>query len=316
VGSEEVPSLSEVAPKGALGAFRQKGPNGLAREARRPGSRVTRRRSEEMERSFCSAAVVGALMGLVCLIGGGCATDSDTSPYFSVKQEHDIPPPLSFKWDKDNPETFSYIAYDDPKGVGYFRSSTNVYYGDEQIVNLVPWYIEQMKKDGWIHKETSFAEGKKRLVFKKGDETATIWLYRKFDTRMDRNLTFVKAKVSPTPVEAMSTEEAIEIGEPASVGTTPASTAPESIPSLDADLKEIIEGPRGAKEGEANAQPASGRAASQGAASQGAASESKTESLEKPAGKNKQVVNEGSDRENSEDSSSVDEVMKTDDSGA
>ncbi len=148
----------------------------------------------------------GLLLGLVHLSPGCMHSElSDPNPYISVTQEKDIPAPRDFQFDKDR--SFTYTLYRDPKGVGSFRTSTLYYYGDQQVGKLVPWYLEQMKADGWGHKETSDNQDKRCLTFTKGSETATVLLYREFDPRMDRYLTFVQAEVHPTRTEEMASED-------------------------------------------------------------------------------------------------------------
>src|SRR6185503_1919204 len=132
---------------------------------------------------FGMSALVLASHPLLFLAAGCMSTDVDQNRNFSAGiQQKDIPVPLNFEFDKDR--SYSYIPYN--SGEGSFRSWSGYYYGDQQVGNLIPWYQKQMVVDGWVLKGDTSALSKKGLIFTKGDETATIWMYREFDARIDR----------------------------------------------------------------------------------------------------------------------------------
>src|SRR6185295_17906256 len=116
----------------------------------------------------------------------GCMhREMDVSPDFTFGvQQNDIPVPLGFQFDKDRSEAYSYIKYSST-GVGSFRSWKGFYFGDTQVGNLVPWFKSQMAVDGWRYKTTQEELMRKGLQFSKADETASIWLYREFDSRFE-----------------------------------------------------------------------------------------------------------------------------------
>ncbi len=206
---------------------------------------------------------------------------------WTVRQDKDIAAPRNFTLDKD--QSRSFILYDYTTGVGGFRCTTNYYYGDQQIGNLVPWYVEQMRIDGWAHKSTSDESEKKRMVFTKtgvmGDETGTVWIYREFDPRFDKYLTFVKTEVHPTRSEDMAVEDLL----PSDAGTrTPAPAAtPEGgvEPAAEPAGKDIIRSALPEDEEDAGIAPAAARTAAP---------------RETAKTGNKQVVNEEPAPENNE----------------
>ncbi len=139
----------------------------------------------------------------------GCLTYSrlEADPTFvSGVQEDDIPVPIDFRFDKER--SYSYIAYT-RMSVGRFRSSKSYYYGEHQPAVLVPWYKNQMARDGWGFKDSSVELEKNNLLFTKGDETAIVRIYREFSHKADRYQTVVEAEISPTRAEDMEPEEAL-----------------------------------------------------------------------------------------------------------
>jgi hypothetical protein len=139
--------------------------------------------------------------------GCGLQRDLDSNDEFSLGiQQNDIPVPLNFQFDKD--QSFAFIKYD-RTAVGSFRSWVGFYYGDQQIGNLIPWYQKQMTADGWAYRDQKEEGDKRCLRYSKGDEMASIWLYRDFDHRSNRYHTVVRAEVHPTPLEELAPEEAV-----------------------------------------------------------------------------------------------------------
>src|SRR5437867_1618219 len=115
-------------------------------------------------------AVLLALCAAALLIPGCMAyVERDSDPSFSEGvQQDDIPVPRYFQFDKD--QSYAFIRYASP-GPGSFRSWTGYYYGDQQVGNLVPWYVQQMGADGWSYRDTQTEQEQKRLTFQKGEET-------------------------------------------------------------------------------------------------------------------------------------------------
>lgn len=175
-----------------------------------------------LHRFHCPALALLPLLPIILLPGCGSWHVRDSDPFFvDGVQQDDIPVPLYFQFDRDR--SVAYTAYAAP-GVGSFRSWTGYYYGDQQVGNLVPWYEEQMRIDGWAHRDTRVEQDRKRLTFQKGDETATIWLYRQFDHRLDRYTTVVQAEIHPTPAQQLSPEQLAGL-----TGREEASLAPSSF---------------------------------------------------------------------------------------
>src|SRR6266545_4738816 len=140
-------------------------------------------------------SVVLAVHPLFFLAAGCMSVDLDQSRDFSAGiQQKDIPVPLYFEFDKDR--SYSFIRYN--SGEGSFRSWSGFYYGDQQVGNLIPWYQKQMVVDGWTSKGETADLNRRGLTFVKDDETATIWVYREFDTLIDRYRTVVNAEIHPT----------------------------------------------------------------------------------------------------------------------
>jgi len=154
-------------------------------------------------------------------VAAGCmSTDVDQNRDFSAGiQQKDIPVPLNFEFDKDR--SYSFIRYN--SGEGSFRSWSGFYYGDQQVGNLLPWYQKQMVVDGWTLKADTAELSKKGLIFTKGDETATVWIYREFDARIDRFQTVVNAEIHPTPTEHKTPDEVLASLAPSPFSTDPAS---------------------------------------------------------------------------------------------
>ncbi len=157
-------------------------------------------------------SVFAALLGLIALLLTlpGCLTQSrlEADPNFvSGVQEDDIPVPIDFRFDKER--SHSYIAYK-RMNVGQFRSSASFYYGEHQPAVLVPWYKDQMARDGWAFKDARVHMEKNHIVFTKGDETAVVRLYREFSHKADRYQTVVEAEIHPTRAEDMAPEEALK----------------------------------------------------------------------------------------------------------
>jgi len=161
-----------------------------------------------------------------CLTRGGLDEHPDFSPGV---QQNDIPVPLNFQFDRD--QSYSLIRFG--SGVGSFRSWVGYYYGDQQVGNLVPWYVEQMTVDGWTHRDTRTELARRRLTFVKGDETATVWLYREFIPRFDRYQTVVKAEIHPTALQDRSPQEILASG---STAQRPASAVTPLQPGVEARI--------------------------------------------------------------------------------
>ncbi len=175
---------------------------------------------------FHVSAMVLAAQPLLFLASGCMSADLDQNRDFSAGiQQKDIPVPLNFEFDKDR--SFSFIRYN--SGEGSFRSWSGFYYGDQQVGNLIPWYQKQMVVDGWALKGETSDLRRKGLTFVKGDETATVWVYREFDARIDRYQTVVNAEIHPTPTEDKTPDEVLASLAPAplSVGAPPASSSPD-----------------------------------------------------------------------------------------
>ena len=152
----------------------------------------------------------GLLVVAIGLHVPGCASHDaiDYSSGFTTGvQQSDIPVPLNFRFDPNR--GYDYQSY--RTGVGSFRSWRGFYYGDHQVASLIPWYQQQMTVDGWTYRDTREEEGMRCLRFQKGDETASIWLYRDYDQRLDRYVSIVRAEIHPTPNEELSHEEAIQL---------------------------------------------------------------------------------------------------------
>lgn len=250
-----------------------------------------------MERStFLVHVAYGALASIIFLGPGlGCRTPVDTNPNFTVNQEKDIPVPRNFQFDTD--KSSNYNLYSDPKNVGYFRSSILYYYGDQEVGNLVPWYIDQMKLDGWNFKDTRDELDKKRLSFTKGSESAVIWLYREYDGRFDRFQTYVRADIHPTPPEEMAVEEIIN--PPAQDWASEGAEIPE---------KDVSAEPASFKKGEEEeGDPESGLGGKSKGRKANRPSDGEDRVNAPGASPNKQVVNEDVEEENTEGASSGDE---------
>ena len=263
-----------------------------------------------------------SLLGLA-LTSPGCMQQSelgDPNPYYSVTQEKDIPAPRDFLFDKDR--SYTYTLYRDPKGIGSFRNTTLYYFGDQHVGKLVPWYQEQMRADGWAYKENRDDQDRRCLVFTKTNETATIQIYREFDKRKDRYLTFIQAEIHPTRTEEMASDELMNAptplgadvksgGEAASESAMPADDEISPRPAGAEEPSIIMQtSPDGDRTASAGPQPASGPSravASKAVATRPPASRAPAQPPPSTAGKitspeDKQVVKEEMGAENSEES--------------
>jgi hypothetical protein len=245
---------------------------------------------------------------VLALTGAGCMHSElgDPNPYYSVTQEKDIPAPRDFLFDKDR--SYTYTLYRDPKGIGSFRNTTLYYYGDQHVGKLIPWYQEQMRADGWNYKENRDDQDRRCLVFTKTNETATIQIYREFDKRKDRYMTFVQAEIHPTRTEEMASDELMNAplplgpdgkagGEPQHEGAIPADDDASPLPA-GADESSIIMTPAPS----APRSVASKAVASKAPASKAAAQPLRSTSAKIAPQEDKQVVNEEMGAENSEES--------------
>ena len=162
--------------------------------------------ARRLRRSSCGALV--PIVAFVGLLFAGCQglEDVDGNLDFTTgQQQDDIPVPKDFTFLPARSP--SYIRYS--SGVGAFRQWDGVYTGDQQERNLVPWYEKQMQLDGWKHKSTEIENDQRVLTFVKGTETAKIRIFRELDLHERRHVTVVHAGISPTPIDTLTPEEAL-----------------------------------------------------------------------------------------------------------
>ncbi|MBI4583319.1 MAG: hypothetical protein HY717_04775 [Planctomycetes bacterium] len=175
----------------------------------------------------------------ILLLCPGCSSPSfEKIP--GIREEvdqNDVPIPRDFV--RIEKKSWEYIQFD--RGPGRFRSWKAEYVGDKQPRDLVPWYVDQMIRDGWLHKGT--IDGPKRILTftkKENQELAEITIFSDYNPRQDRFQTILQAEIRPLKLAEMGIEEVLEPEEPAkalpaaAVGVPPASAPLPTIKSAKA----------------------------------------------------------------------------------
>ncbi len=174
------------------------------------------------------AVLVASLLPLLQLISGCSSPSFEKIP--GIREEvdqNDIPIPRDFV--RIEKKSWEYVQFD--RGPGRFRSWIAEYVGEKQPRDLVPWYVDQMIRDGWLHKGT--IDGPKRILTftkKENQELAEITIYSDYNPRQDRFQTLLRAEIRPLKLAEMGVEEVLEPEEPKALPASAVGVPPASSP--------------------------------------------------------------------------------------
>lgn len=188
--------------------------------------------------------VLAIACGLELAGGAACVTPPDGIKTIEGKEQEDIPVPKSLELQK----SYSPLAAEEAN----FRSWHGYYRGPGQFGDLPPWYVTEMRKQGWTFLGVDGSESEKRLLFSKGDETAKIEIYRELDSHAGAFVNVVHAEIHPRGIEDVAFEEHFQ-------SLNEGEIKPASFPAKDGESRpttagrspgEVPDEPRGETTGE------------------------------------------------------------------
>lgn len=144
---------------------------------------------------FLAMATVGVL-----LVGCIRSTGDLRGLTHTGSEQDDFPVPPNFDL-LGSPVEYRPVLPTIP-GISDFRSWTARYIGQSTLGEIAPFYVREMPSLGWTVGDIRNRGSKSKLLtFFKGDDQATVSLYRKFSGKLGGMATIIEGHIGPRSVE-------------------------------------------------------------------------------------------------------------------